>query len=427
MNFVFSNRAKLITYVLMAIGVISLIAGIFTDTSDHFGRLWSNILINGFYFIGISLGALFFYALSFATETAWAVTLRRVMEGIYSFLPWAAGVLVVVFIGASMHWNHIYHWMDEAAVSQYVSAASVDSDHPEYFKTAEEAEKAGTEVVINEANYDPIIANKSAYLNIPFFWIRTLVYLATFIFFARWFRKRSLEEDKNPSLDLHYKGYKRGALYLVLFAVFSSTLSWDWVMSIDTHWFSTLYGWYVFSGMWVSAMNIIAILSLYLISKGYLKEINSSHIHDVGKWIFALSFLWTYLWFSQFMLIWYSNIPEEVTYFITRIEHYRVPFFGMMLINFIVPMVFLMSRDAKRNPKFLIFVGTIVFIGHFLDVYMLITPGVLFEHWHFGLLEVGLFIGFTGLFINRVLNTLTKAQLIPQNSPYLDESLHHSI
>jgi hypothetical protein len=127
------------------------------------------------------------------------------------------------------------------------------------------------------------------------------------------------------------------------------------------------------------------------------------------------------------MLIWYSNIPEETIYFITRIDHYRVPFFGMMMINFIVPMVFLMSRDAKRNPKFLIIVGTIVFIGHFLDTYMLITPGVLFENWHFGLLEIGLFLGFTGLFINRVLNTLTKAPLIPQNSPYLEESLHHSI
>lgn len=427
MNFVFSNRAKVITYILIAIGVASLVFGIFTDSSEHHGRLWSNLLINGYYFIGISLGALFFYALSFATETAWSVSLRRVMEGIFSFLPYAAVVLVIVFAASSFHLNHIYHWMDEATVSEFVSESTMDSEHPKYFKTQEDADKAGETVVYNEAHFDSIIANKTAYLNVPFFWIRTIVYLATFIFFARWFRKRSLEEDATGNLDLHFKGYKRGALYLVLFAVFSSTLSWDWVMSIDTHWFSTLFGWYTFSGMWVSAMNIIAILSLYLISKGYLKEINSSHIHDVGKWVFALSFLWTYLWFSQFMLIWYSNIPEEVTYFITRIEHYRVPFFGMMMINFMVPMVFLMSRDAKRNPKFLIFVGTIIFIGHFVDVYMLITPGVLFEHWHFGLLEVGLFLGFTGLFLNRVLTTLTKAPLIPKNSPYLDESLHHSI
>ncbi len=427
MNFVFSNRAKIVTYVLIVIGVIALVVGFFTDSTPHHGRFWSNILINGFYFLGISLGALFFYALHFATETAWAVVLRRVMESIYSFIPYAAGALLLVFFAASMHWNHIYHWMDEGTVSQFVSEASVGSDHPEYFKTEEAASEAGVAVVANIESYDRLIANKSSYLNVPFFWIRTLVYIGTFIFFARWFRRRSLEEDRTGGLGLHFKGYRRGALYLVIFAILSSTLSWDWLMSIDTHWFSTLYGWYVFSGMWVSAMNIIAVLTLYLISKGYLKEINSSHLHDVGKWVFALSFLWSYLWFSQFMLIWYSNIPEEVTYFITRIEHYKVPFFGMFIINFIAPMVVLMSRDAKRSPKFLITIGTIIFIGHFVDTYMLVTPGVLFEHWHFGLFEIGLFLGFTGLFLNRVLSTLTKAPLVPLNSPYMEESLNHSI
>jgi hypothetical protein len=426
MNFVFSNKAKVITYILIAIGLVTLVAGFFLDESAHHGRFWSNVLINGFYFLAISLGALFFYALHFATETAWAVIIRRVIEAVFSFIPIASAVLVIVFIAASLHWNHIYHWMDEAVHAPFVSESTVESEHPDYFMSREEAQEAGVDVIPNMF-FDRIIANKGAYLNIPFFWVRTIVYILTFILFARWFRQRSLREDENPTLDLHYKGYKRGALYLVLFAIFSSTLSWDWIMSIDTHWFSTLFGWYVFSGMWVSAMNVIVILTLYLISKGYLKEINSSHIHDIGKWVFALSFLWSYLWFSQFLLIWYSNIPEEVTYFISRIEDYKIPFFGMFLINFMVPMLILMSRDAKRNPKFLIAVGTIIFIGHYLDTYMLVTPGVLFEHWHFGWMEIGMFLGFTGLFINRVLSALTKASLIPKNSPYLDESLHHSI
>jgi hypothetical protein len=127
------------------------------------------------------------------------------------------------------------------------------------------------------------------------------------------------------------------------------------------------------------------------------------------------------------MLIWYSNIPEEVTYFITRIEHYKVPFFGMFIINFMLPMVILMSRDAKRNPGFLLTIGTIIFIGHYMDTFMLITPGVLFEHWHFGLIEVGFFLGFTGLFIFSVLRALSKASLMPKHSPFLDESLHHHI
>lgn len=426
MNFVFSNRAKVISYILIAIGAITIIGGFFLDHSDHHARWWSNLLINGFYFMAIALGALFFYALHFATETAWMVILRRIFEAVFSFIPIASIVLVIVFIGASMHWNHIYHWMDEAVHAEFVSEASIGSEHPEYFHSMEKAEEAGTVVVAN-ADYDSIIANKGAYLNLPFFWIRTILYLITFILFARWFRNRSLQEDEIGGTDLHIKGYKRGAVYLVLFAVFSSTLSWDWLMSIDTHWFSTLYGWYVFSGMWVSAMNVVTIIALFLISKGYLKDVNSSHIHDMGKWVFALSFLWSYLWFSQFLLIWYSNIPEEVTYFITRIEDYKVPFFGMFIINFILPMVILMSRDAKRNPGFLITIGTIIFIGHYVDTYMLVTPGVLFEHWHFGWMEIGFFLGFTGLFVNRVFAALTKAPLVPKSSPYLDESLHHSI
>ena len=425
MNFVFSNRAKLVSYILMIVGAIAIIAGYFVYGENHHARWWSNMMINGFYFLGIALGALFMYALNFATETAWAVLLRRVMESVFSFIPYASAVMIIVFIGSTFHWNHIYHWMDEAVTMEYVSAASEGSEHAEYFSSLEAAEKAGADVIVNPS-YDELIANKTMYLNKPFFWIRSLIYIGTFIFFGNWFRKRSLKEDEVGGTEIHIKGYKRAAVYLVIFAVFSSTLSWDWLMSIDTHWFSTLYGWYVFSGMWVSAMNIITIITLYLISKGYLKGVNSSHLQDMGKWVFALSFLWSYLWFSQFLLIWYSNIPEEVTYFIVRINEYKVPFFGMFIVNFALPMVVLMSRDAKRNPGFLIAMGTIIFIGHYMDTFMLIVPGVM-EKMAFGWLEVGFLLGFMGLFINRVFASLAKAPLEPQKSPYLEESLHHSI
>lgn len=425
MNFVFSSRAKLVSYILMIVGAIAIIVGYFVYGENHHARWWSNLMINGIYFLGIALGALFFYALSFATETAWAVMLRRVMEAVFSFIPHASAVMIVVFIGSTFHWNHIYHWMDEGTTMQYVTVASEGAAHADYFYSLEDAEMAGAEVVANP-NYDELIANKTMYLNKPFFWIRSLIYIGTFIFFGNWFRRRSLREDEVGGVDIHMKGYKRAAVYLVIFAVFSSTLSWDWLMSIDTHWFSTLYGWYIFSGMWVSGMNIVTILTLYLISKGYLKDINSSHLQDMGKWVFALSFLWSYLWFSQFLLIWYSNIPEEVTYFIVRINEYKVPFFGMFIVNFVLPMVVLMSRDAKRNPGFLIAMGTIIFIGHYMDTFMLIVPGVM-EKMAFGWLEVGFLLGFIGLFINRVFSALEKAPLEPQQSPYLEESLHHSI
>lgn len=262
MNFVFSNRAKLVSYILMILGAIAVIAGYFVYGEDHHARWWSNMLINGIYFLGIGLGGLFIYALNFATETAWAVVLRRVMEAVFSFIPYASIVLIFVFIGSTFSWNHIYHWMDEGTVSKYVTVESQGTEHAQYFTTEAKAEAAGVDVVLN-ASYDELIANKTAYLNKPFFWVRTLVYLGTFIWFGMWFRRRSLKEDEVGGVAIHTKGYKRAAVFLVVFAVFSSALSWDWLMSIDTHWFSTLYGWYVLSGMWVSAMNIFVILTLY--------------------------------------------------------------------------------------------------------------------------------------------------------------------
>ncbi len=426
MNFVFSNRAKVVSYILIIIGVISVIAGYFIYGEDHHSRWWTNLMINGFYFFAIGLGALFFYVLSFATETSWTVVLRRVMESVFSYLPIGAIVLVIVFIGSSFHWNHIYHWMDQAVTSEYVSSSTIDAAHPEYYDSMDAAKEAGVELMANP-KYDELLDHKSPYLNIPFFWIRTIIYLATFLLFARWFRKRSLQEDLEGGTALHFKGYRRSAVFLALFAFFSTTMAWDWIMSIDAHWWSSLFGWYVFSGIWVAALNIITIITLYLISKGYLKDINSSHIQDMGKWVFAVSFLWSYLWFAQFLLIWYADIPEEVTYFHTRIEEYNVMYFGMFIINFALPMIALMSRDAKRNPGFLIAIGTIIFIGHYLDTYLLIVPGVMHEAGEFGLIEIGFLLGFIGLFMNRVMNTMTKAPLEPQKSPFLDESLHHSI
>jgi hypothetical protein len=322
---------------------------------------------------------------------------KRIFEGIITFMPVGLVVVLLVHLAGTFHGHHIFHWMD-----------------PEVYDESSE-------------HYDAIIAGKAAYLNIPFFWVRSLVYIATFMIFAITFRKRSLLEDQNPDIAIHKKNYIRAGLFLVFFAVFSSTLSWDWVMSIDTHWFSTLYGWYLFSGMWCSAMIVGLVMTLYLKAKGYLPQVNSSHIHDLGKWVFALSFLWSYLWFSQFMLIWYSNIPEEVTYFITRIEYYKVPFFTMFVVNFVLPMVLLMSRDAKRNPKFLIGVATIIFLGHWVDVWLLVMPGVMGGNAHLGWMDVGMFLGFLGLFVFVVLNALTKAPLVPVNHPYLDESVHHQI
>ncbi len=401
MNFTISKRASTLSMALIGLGAIATIAGVIGDHSDHHQRTWSALLVNGFFFLGIGLGALFFYALQNATETAWSVLVKRVYEAIMGWIPVGAIVMIIVLAAGTFGLHHIYHWMD---ASLYV--------------------KGGP-------NYDAIMDGKRAFLNQPFFWIRSLVYLATFVFAARWFRKKSLEMDGLTGESLvrtHLLAYRRGALFLVFFAVFSSTLAWDWLMSIDAHWFSTLYGWYVFSGMWVSAMITGVILVLYLKRKGYLPQVNNSHIHDMGKWVFAISFLWTYLYFSQFMLIWYANIPEEVTYFQDRIDHHPGLLWTIFFINFAVPMAMLMSRDAKRNPRFLIGVGTVIFIGHWLDVNMMVMPGANGHDFHgIGMLDAGLFVLFLGAFIRVVLGTLAKAPLTPVNHPYLEESVHHSI
>jgi len=365
----------------------------FADKGNR--RFWSNLLVNGFFFFGIALGALFYLALHYATESGWGVVLLRVFEGIMSAMPIGIVVLLIVFIAGTFGGHHIYPWMD-----------------PEYTDP-------------NSSHFDPIIYGKKAYLNLPFFWIRVVAYFTTFYLFLRWFKNKSRQEDKEGGTESHFKMYRRGALFLVFFAVFSSTMAWDFIMSIDTHWFSTLFGWYVFSGIWLSGMIMVMMITLYLRKSGYLPFVNESHIHDVGKWMFALSFLWSYLWFSQFMLIWYSNIPEEVIYFTQRIENYKLLFFGTFIVNFFFPMVFFMSRDTKRSAGYLIVIGLLIFIGHWFDVFNMVMPGTLFDQWELGLLELGMFMLFLGIFVYTVLRAISNAPLLQKNHPYLEESKHH--
>ncbi len=408
MEFQISAKAKKTIFGVIGVGVLAFIIGIVQNSgSDQFmTRLFSNFLIDGFFFFAIALGALFFLALQYATETGWSVAVKRVVEGVASYVIVGIIVLLVIFAILTFtdggwfgqetthghHTGHIYQWMD-----------------PEVVK------------------HDALIAGKAPFLTKPFFWVVTLIYFATYFFFYRGFRKRSLQEDLEGGTKIHFKNFSKAALFLVLFGYFSSTSSWHWIMSIDAHWFSTLFGWYVFGGMWCTAMTTIMLVVLYLKKKGHLQQVNDSHIHDIGKWIFATSFLWSYLFFSQFMLYWYADIPEEVIYYVTRIENYKMIYWGMFMVNFIIPMLILMSADAKRNAGILMFVCFTIIIGHWGDVYMLITPGTMGEHGSIGFMEVGLFMAFAGVFTFFILNTLTKAPLMPKNHPYLDESKHHHI
>lgn len=402
MDYQISNKAKKWTTIAMVVGIVFTGIGIIVSMGDGLlgRRFMANLLSDSFFFFLIAISALFFLALSYVAEVGWVAYVKRPIEAISGFLPVGIGLLLITLLTLTFtNGGGIYLWMD-----------------PEIMKEG-------------GAHYDAGAAAKSGYLNLTFFWIRTIIYLGAYYIIWKGFMKRSRLQDENPNdaKAIHHKNYMRGALFLVVYGFFSSTSSWDWIMSIDVHWHSTLFGWYTFAGGWVSVMVVIILLLFYLKKLGYLPKLNQSHIHDVGTWIFALSFLWSYLWFSQFMLYWYANIPEEVSYFIMRVENYKFIFFGMFIINFVFPMILLMSRDAKRHLGILTFVGLLVLIGHWLDTWLMFMGGSMGAAGSFGLLEIGMGVLFLGLFVRVILHRLSLSPLISQNDPYLDESLHHEI
>ncbi len=389
-----NKNISIATMIMIAIGLLSAIIAFTSDSHSA----WTSLLFNNYFFLGISLFAVFFVALQYVAEAGWSTVIKRVPEAIMTFLPVTCLIMLIIVIAAALHFNHIYHWMEVGI-------------------TDPQAE-----------NYDKIIAGKKEYLNIPFFIVRSFIYVIIWVYCAKKIRQNSIDSDNEGGIGekSYWKGLKVSGWFIVLFAVTSSTAAWDWIMSIDTHWFSTLFGWYIFSEWATIGFATILLFALILNKQGYLKHLNSSHIHDLGKFVFAFSIVWTYMWFSQFMLIWYANIPEEVTYFMERIEldNYRFLFWFSLAINFIVPTLLLMSRDAKRNRGRLIFVCIVILIGHWINSYLLFAPGTLHDHGHLGWLEVGMGIGFLGLFINIVLRSLSKRDIEIKHHPFLDESKH---
>ena len=202
-------------------------------------------------------------------------------------------------------------------------------------------------------------------------------------------------------------------------------MAMDWFMSMTPHWYSTMFPWYVFASLFVSGITVIALVTIYLKSLGLIPFVSARHLHDLGKYIFAFSIFWTYLWFSQFMLIWYANIPEEVTYFVIRIQEYRLLFFGMLILNFVFPILMLMNSDYKRVPWLVVITGIIVLVGHYIDVFLLVMPSTVGQHWYFGIPEIAAICFFLGLFIFIVGSGLSKVSLKPENDPFIRESENH--
>jgi hypothetical protein len=376
-------------------------AGHDNDHAEHLyhqlsNRPWSAVYVAAFFFFMIGLGALVFLALQKVAQAGWSPVLFRVMEGIGSYILPGGIIMFILLALSGFHINHIFVWMEE-----------------------------GIDVVGHE-NYDSIVAGKTGFLNVPFWLFRAGAFIVGWNLYRWNIRRFGLKQDEAPAGDLvwYKKGFKHSAMFLVFFIVTESIMSWDWIMSFDPHWFSTLFGWYVFASMFVSGITAIALVTIYLKSKGYLEYVNDSHIHDLAKFMFGISIFWTYLWFSQFMLIWYSNIPEEVTYFVTRIEDYNILFFGMVAINFLLPLLILMNSDFKRVNWFVVTAGLFIIFGHYLDIYVMVMPATAGVSWFIGWPEIGAFLFFAGLFIFYTFRTISSAPLLPKGDPFIGESKH---
>ncbi len=340
------------------------------------------------------MGTLAFYAIQYVSQAGWSPVLFRVMEGITAYLPIASIIILILLLLSAFHMNHIFHWMDPNLVNP-------ESEH-----------------------YDKLIAGKSGFLNVPSFIIRAVIYLLGWNLYRYFSRRNSLRDDNAEDNKWFKKNFKMSAAFLVFFIVTESMMSWDWIMSLDPHWFSTLFGWYIFAGMMVSAITVIAMVTIVLKSQGYLEHVNDSHIHDLAKYMFGFSIFWTYLWFSQFMLIWYANIPEEVTYFVTRIQDYNLPFFGMVALNFVFPVLMLMNSDYKRVNWFVILTGIVILAGHYVNIFVMVMPATVGTSWFIGIPEIGALMFFFGLFTLVVFTALTKAPLLAKRNPFIKESKH---
>ena len=367
----------------ICLGIIALIWGLIYETK----RTWALLLLNSHYFLTLSVSAVFFLAVQYVSGARWAEVLRRVPEAISGVIPYCVAPMLLLYFG----FHSLYHWSEPGVLE-----------------------------------HDPILAAKSIYLNTPFFFIRMVIIIALWSFFAMQFRKNSLREDVGGGKKFYEKNVRLSAIFIVVFAITFSIASFDWIMSLEPHWYSTIFAIYNFSGMFVHGIAIIALIAIILCERGVLPELREDHIHDLGKLVFAFTFFWAYIWYSQFVLIWYGNIPEETVYYFHRLQgDWNWLFYTNFIINFLVPFFILLPRQVKRNGAMVKRVCILLLVGRWLDLYLLIAPGVLHDHAFIGVLEFLVSIGFAGIFFLLVRRKLSGASIVPQNSPYLKDSLSY--
>ncbi len=355
-KFEFTGREKSVLGGLMGLGVICLAITYFQGSDDHHLRFWTNFLHNTVFFTGIAFISMFLLAAKVLAYSGWHTVWKRLLEAKAQFLIFGLVSILLIWLGSQLGMHHIYHW-----------------NFPNITDEASEC-------------FDPIIGSKAGFLNSSFYLGATLVFGGLWYACVIMFRRLSLSEDANGDESYsHHKKMKLVSAFFMPFGGFTSAaLIWLWVMSIDSHWYSTMFAWYATASWLVSAVALLILTIIYLKGRGYFSYISGEHIHDLGKYLFGFSIFWTYLWFSQFMLIWYANVGEETIYFDGRMNDYPLLFWANLVMNFALPLLVLVRNDAKRKFGILTFVCVLVLFGHWWDFFQMIKPGALHtEHmWH---------------------------------------------
>jgi hypothetical protein len=273
------------------------------------------------------------------------------------------------------------------------------------------------------------LTHKAGYLNQTFFIIRLVLVFGLWLAFAKVIVGRSLKQDATGDESLTVRSVKTSIAFLMVFALSYTFFSMDMLMSLEPHWFSTIFGIYCFAGLFQSTMAAMILIILYLKRKGKLAGyVNENHLHDLGKFMFAFTVFWAYIAFSQYMLIWYANLPEETGYFIRRLSPGWVGVsISLLVFKFVVPFLALLSRRSKRNPTQLAFVSVLILVMQYVDIYWLVYPSLNPEKAHFGLPEIGGFAFFGGLFIMSVTRFLSRNELVAYRDPRIAESMHHHV
>lgn len=366
--------------VLAAAACVSLAAGLFFDPQRALGSL----LMMAYCLICLGLAGIFFVAIQYASGAAWGTAFRRIPEAMCAVLPYGAALLAAVFVFGGT----LYPWVHDR---------------------------------------EGMAGFKAVWLSLPFFLTRAALYIALWFLFAQAILRTSRLQDETGDPQATSRNARLSVIFLLVFGVTFWLASFDWIMSLEPHWSSTIFGIYNFAGMFSSGLAVIILLAVWLRRTGPLRDfITDEHLHDLGKLLFAFSTFWMYIWFSQYMLIWYANIPEETMHYIRRQQQYWMPLFILnMILNWVVPFVALLPKRTKRTGRFLAKIAAVVLVGRWLDLYLMIQPATGGPTPQFGLWEAAAIAGTFAVFLLVFVRAIRSAPPVPMGDLRLSESLHY--